>query len=150
VASSGKYIVSGDWNIESGNIPGSYSTSEFNQVVFVNGNLTVSDDLSVEANSAALFVVNGDVSISENVTVLRVGVIADGDFYTAYNAEENKWTDTLELNGVFQANKFHFQRTLQGTNNSDTPSEIFTYEPKYAIQLKSYFGKYGVKWISTE
>jgi hypothetical protein len=150
VASNGKYIVNGDLNIGNSSIPNSYATAEFNQVVFVSGNLTVSKNLQVGANSTALFIVKGDAEISKTVDLLGIAIIADGDFYTAYDINEGETANTLVLNGIFQANKFNFQRTLQGTNNSDTPSESFTFEPKYAIQLKTFFGKYGVRWLSIE
>ncbi len=145
-ASSGIYYKTGDFTINQQSIPSSYGTTTFNQIVFINGNLTIDKDISVSSNSAALFIVSGNVNISKSVNALSVGIFTNGQISTAYDLNESEGSGTLVLHGIYAADKFNFQRTLQGTNNSTDPSEDFTYEPKYLINLKSFFTSSSVKW----
>ena len=149
-ASTGIYYVNGNFEIKNSTIPANYSTATFNQIVFINGDLTISNNVGVSASSTALFIVKGSVNVKKSVTDLAVAVFADGDFHTAYDASEGETTQTLVLHGLYSADKFEFQRTLQGTGNDTTPSEDFIYEPKYLIGLNSFFGNYSVTWKSIE
>jgi hypothetical protein len=148
--SNGAYIIEGNYTVGNTQIPSGFSSNTFNQVVFVNGDLTIDKDISVSSASTALFIVKGNVNIEKKVEQLGVGIIADGNFNTSYNISEGEASKTLHLKGVFGANKFIFLRTLQGTNNSDTPSEEFTYEPKYLTKTKALFGDYKVKWLPSD
>ena len=144
------YYVNSDLSLDTGDIPGNYDDDSFDQVVFVNGDLTIDNDLEVHNNSTALFIVKGDVNIGKNVLLIDIGIFADGDIYTAYNIAEGDSTEVLELKGLFVCDEFVFQRTLVGTSNSDDPSENFIYEPKYTIQLQGYFGNHHINWRSVE
>ena len=145
-ATTGVYIKNGDFNITSSALPSAYRTSKFSQVVFINGDLTISSNIDTTTQTAVLFIVNGDVNVAKTVDLIEAGIIADDTFYTAYNIGNDEATGTLVAKGIFEANKFIFQRTLQGTNNNDVPSEDFTYEPKFLIQMKQFFGNFKVKW----
>ena len=112
--------------------------------------MRISRDVSIAAASTALFIVNGDVEIAKSVNTVGIALIANGDIHSAYDLQEGEAADTLTLNGLYIANKFVFQRTLQGTNNTRYPSESFGYEPKYLVQLKEYIGINSVKWIQTK
>jgi hypothetical protein len=147
---SGVYLINANYEITRQKTPSAFSTATFNQIIFVNGDLTVSNDTRVSANSTALFIVRGDVKIAKSVEELGVAMIADGNFYNAYDIRERETTRTLILRGLYSANRFVLQRTLQGTNNNDLPSDDFTYEPKYVIQLREYFGRNSVVWKSIE
>ncbi|KKS22217.1 MAG: hypothetical protein UU80_C0011G0023 [candidate division WWE3 bacterium GW2011_GWA1_41_8] len=146
-AATGSYLVDGNYTLS---VPNNYDSNTFDQIVFVNGNLTIDNDIKTHANTTALFVVKGDVLISKTTDNLEIGLIADGDIYTAYDMNIREVSRTLSFRGIYSADHFYFQRTLQGTNNNYIPSEDFTYEPKYAIQMKNYFSKSSVKWIMTE
>jgi predicted nucleic-acid-binding Zn-ribbon protein len=150
VASSGVYKIDGNYTITSGKIPGTYSTATFNQIVFVNGDMTISSNIKVANSSTALFIVKGNVKISKNVTETSIGIISDGTISTAYDLAEGDYCSTLTLKGIFTANKFLFTRTLQGTKNDQYPSEDITYEPKYAIKLVDYMGSNSIKWVSSD
>ncbi len=147
---SGVYLINGNFVINNQSTPNNYDDNTFNQIVFINGDLTVERDIEVANASTALFIVKGNVKISKQVETLGIAIITDGSFNTAYNVSEDEASRTLKLNGIYHADTFIFQRTLQGTNNSDTPSEDFTYEPKYLIQLKDFFTKSSVEWKSSE
>jgi hypothetical protein len=147
---SGVYSITDSFEIDAGSVPGGFDSTEFNQIIFVNGNLKISTDVEIANAATALFVVSGDVEIAKEVTTVGLAIFADGEFYTAYNIEEGDATETLELYGLFSADKFVFQRTLQGTDNNDASSEDFNYEPKYAISLKEYLGGNTVTWLGVE
>ncbi len=158
VASSGVYFVDGDYEIDSNKIPGNYDEETFNQIVFVDGTLTISSNIDIANNSTVLFIVKGKeissvpvgVNIDKGVSSVEAGIITDGNFYTAYNAEEGKYTSDITLKGIFVANKFYFQRTLQGTRNEKYPSDIIIYEPKYVTNLNDYIGKNTIKWVYSD
>ncbi|MDX1702135.1 MAG: hypothetical protein R3250_16030, partial [Melioribacteraceae bacterium] len=150
ISASGTYLYNGDYEISNQEIPNDYDNVIFDQVVFINGNLRISNDIDIAPQSSALFVVSGNVEIDKNTDNVDVGIFADGMFYTAYNVNEGEASRTLNLNGVYYADEFVFQRTLQGTNNDNDPSEKFTYEPKYTIQLRDFFGERHIVWVSVD
>lgn len=150
VSSSGAYHKSGNFEIDNQSTPNDYDNDTFDQIVFIDGDLRISKDITIDEDSTALFIVSGDVEIEKTVTAVGIAIFADGDFYTAYNTEEGDSSQTLEFWGLYHADNFVFQRTLQGTNNDDTPSEDFNYEPKYLMNLKSFFGKNTVSWKTIE
>lgn len=150
VASTGVYYKNGNFTINNAALPNAYRTSNFSQVVFINGDLTISADIDTTTQTAALFIVKGDVKIAKNVDLIEAGIFADDDFFTAHDITEGEASDTLVMKGIYKANKFVFQRTLQGTNNNDVPSEDIIYEPKFLLQMKQFFGNYSIKWESGE
>lgn len=150
VSSDGIYYTTGNFEIDNQSIPNDYDNNTFDQVVFIDGNLTISKDIDIDDTSTALFVVSGNVEIEKSVREVGIAIIADGYIDTAYDIEEGDSTQTVELNGLYHANEFLFKRTLQGTNNNDDPSETINYEPKYLMNLKDLFGNYTVQWKSIE
>ena len=150
VASNGVYYKDGDFTINNSTLLNAYRTSNFSQVVFIDGDLNIETDIDTTTQTAALFIVNGDVNIDKSVDLVEIGIFANGSFYTAHNISEGEASETLTLRGIYKADKFIFQRTLQGTNNNDDPSEDIIYEPKYLLQMKQFFGNYRIKWESGE
>lgn len=146
----GAYLYDGDYEITNQKIPNNYDDATFDQVVFINGNLKISTGIEISPDSTALFIVNGDVEIDKQITVVGIAIFTDGNFYTAYNIGEGEGAKTLDLYGIYSANKFYFQRTLQGTNNEKYPSDSFVFEPKYIMQLRDFFGKQYIIWKSIE
>ena len=150
VASSGLYVIEGDYEITNSKVPGGYSSATFDQIVFVDGNLRISTNVGVADTSAALFIVSGDVEIDEKVENIKIGIISDGDIKTAYNLEEGKTCKTLNLKGIFIANRIRFSRTLQGNNNETIPAESIIYEPKYILKMNDLIGGNKVKWLHSD
>jgi len=146
---SGTYISNGNYEIENSTTPNGYKTATFNQVVFIDGDLTISFDITTDDSATALFIVSGDVKIAEKVTEVSIAIITDGDFYTAYDIKEGEASQTLVLKGFYVANEFVLRRTLQGTQNDKDPAEDFVYEPKYIIKLSDYIGISTVTWLSS-
>jgi len=150
VPSSGIYYVNENYEITGSKTPSNYDTNTFNQIVFVNGNLRISDNIGVSNLSTALFIVKGNVEIDKSVTSLKIGLFSDGTIYTAYDIEEGEECKALIMKGVFTADKINFQRTLQGTQNEKNPSEDITYEPKYITKLSDYIGVNSIKWMYSD
>src|SRR3989339_613227 len=150
VSTSGTYLIDGDYELKNSTIPGSYDDASFTQIVFINGDLLISNPIEISNASAALSIVNGNVNISKNVDLVGVAIFADGTINNAYDAQEGQTTNTLTWEGIFAANKFMLKRTLQGTNNANTPSDEFFYEPKYLVQVSGYFKGSKARWISVE
>lgn len=150
VSSSGPFVIEGDYEITSQKIPNNYDTETFNQVVFVRGNLKISDDIAVSPASTALFVVQGNVDIDKKVENVKIGIIADGNIHTAYNLSEGETCKTLNMSGLFIANKITFVRTLLGNSNEKDPAEDITYEPKYVLKMSDYIGNNTVKWVYSD
>lgn len=150
VASTGVYYKNSNFTVSSSALPNAYRTSNFSQVVFINGDLTINADIDTTTQTAVLFIVSGDVNVAKNVKLIEAGIFAEDDFFTSYNISEGEASDTLVMRGIYKADKFVFQRTLQGTNNNDVPSEDIIYEPKFLLQMKQFFGNYNIKWESGE
>jgi hypothetical protein len=147
---TGVYEINGDVELKNTNVPSGFNSGTFDQVIFVNGNLKFSTDVIVSNTSTALFVVSGNVEIDKGVDEIGVAMIAEGNIYTAYNVQEGQTAGTLLMKGLFSANKFYFQRTLQGTGNEEDPSEDITFDPRYLVKLRDHFGGSTVKWLGTE
>ena len=150
VTTSGVYYIDGDYEINSAGTPNNYDSDVFNQVVFVNGDLLITDNISVDDESTSFFVVSGNVNVEKKVNEVGIAIFTDQDLFTSYDISEGESTKTLDFSGVYSANKFHFQRTLQGTNNERYPSSDITFEPKYLMQLRGYFGANHIIWRSVE
>lgn len=145
--SNGIYSYTGDFRINATSIPGSYGTEDFDTVIFVDGDLYIDQDVQLADSSTALFIVTGNVNISKLTnTIGGIAFFANGEVFTAYDGEDGDEIGTLYLSGLYHANKYTFQRTLQGTNNNKFPSEDVTYEPKYLVAMRDFFGSRTVSW----
>jgi hypothetical protein len=147
---SGVFLIEGNYTLDNQSIPNTYDNATFDQIVFINGDLTIDNNITIRDQSTALYIVKGNVNIAEGVNDAYIGLVADGDINTAYDNAEGSSTSTLTLRGTYVANKINFQRTLQGTNNSKSPSEEFIYEPKYLINLRQFIGQDEVIWLPSE
>lgn len=148
--STGIYYVSQSMTLEASSLPQDFSGKNNSQIIFVNGDLTIDKNINTTNDAAIMFVVKGDVKIMEKVTNVNAAIIADGTLYTAYDSEEGEASNTLSMHGIYVANNFKLQRTLQGTNNSKTPSEEFVYEPKYVTNLAQFYKTNEVIWLSSK
>jgi len=147
---NGVYETEENLTIDSGKIPSGYSSADFSNIIFVDGDLRIETNIIVNEESADLFVVSGNVEIEKTVTKINCGIFTDRTFSTAYNIVEGDDTPARILKGIYTANRFAFQRTLQGVDNNDLPSEEFIYEPKYITKLRDYIGINTVRWLSSE
>lgn len=144
----GVFIVNGNLTVDSSKIPSKYNEKIFNAVVFVNGTLTIDADIIINKSSTLLFIVKSDSKIKKDVADVHCGIFSDGNLFTAYDILEGDVAPTLILKGVYAANTIKLQRTLQGTNNANTPAEDITYEPKYITKIRSQLGINTIIWLS--
>lgn len=150
VANTGVYYVNGDYEIKNSAVPNNFDSNTFDQILFVDGNLTVTADIDIADESTFLIITSGDVQINKNVSLIDAAIMTDGDMYTAFDVTEGEALGALAFQGLYKADEFFFQRTLQGTNNQDDPSEDFIFEPKYLVQQKQFFGEFGIQWERVE
>ena len=146
--SSGVFYIDGNYTVNKSQIPNQYNSAVFNAIVFINGELTIEENIEINQNSTLLFIVKEDVKIEKSVSEAHYAVITDGDIYTAYNIQEGNATPTLNLRGFYVSDQLRLQRTLQGTGNEKYPSEEFFYEPKYITKTAGFLGIESVKWLS--
>jgi len=147
---SGIYRVSGSGGltISASTIPNNYDSGSFNAIVFVPGTLTIDTNIVINTKSTLLFIVGGDAKINKSVENVQAGIFADGNIQTAYDLATSGVSKTLYLKGVYSANKIELQRPYQGAGSKDPPpSEDFTYEPKYVMNLADYLGEKVIKWL---
>jgi hypothetical protein len=138
---NGVYYVTGNMTIDT--TPGNFNTQNFNQIIFVNGKLTINTDIEISNASTLLFIVKGNIEIGKNVQNIHSALFSDQNIYTAYDANPLETTVPLELKGSFSANKFYLQRSLP---INTVPTEHFIYEPKYLINMKNYIKEPQIEW----
>lgn len=147
-AANGVFYYTGNYDITNAKLPNNYDDASFKQIVFIDGNLTISANILTNSTTAVLFIVKGQVNIAKSVDKIQAGIFTDSTMNTAHDLTEGQTAGTLELKGLYSADSIVFKRTLQGTNNDTNPSEDFIYEPKFLIKLKDFFGKHSVTWQS--
>jgi len=141
---NGVFRTSGSFQVNSPTIPGNYSTNQFSNVLFVNGDLVVKKNIDMKDTSGTIFVVKGDVLIDRSVSILDGFFIIDGIFNTSYNG--GFVTDPLRIFGGVIAKKFELNRSFLAFQSQSDPSEEFVYDPKYLIDFTSFFGNVSIKW----
>lgn len=119
-------------------------------VVFVDGDLTINDDLNDEKDSGIMFVVQKEVRISPGVTSVNGFIITHGGFCSSYASGSCiSSVGKLTINGSVisfssdPAKQPQFKRT-NGLNIE--PSEEIVYQPKYLVLMKGAFAKTLQLW----
>ncbi|MCL5411288.1 MAG: hypothetical protein M1150_00915 [Patescibacteria group bacterium] len=127
-AGSGTYLVNSDYIIDQNTHPS--SSASFTAVVFINGDLYINNDFSVNANSAIVFVVKKDVKVRKQVRNMVGVYFADGKINTSYNGSGE---DQLTVKGSMAA-KAGFDLNRGSTEeNGSTSSEFIQYQPTYLM-----------------
>jgi len=101
-------------------------------VFLVNGTLKINENIEKDQ---PIFIVSGDIKIDEKVTNLSGVFLTDGMFKT------NKGKQ-LKVKGSVIADGFSLLREETNIN----PSELFSYDPSYLIELTEIVGKKIMKW----
>jgi len=141
---NGAFKTSGNFQVNAATIPRNYTTQQFSNVFFVNGNLVAQQDIDMKNTSGTIFVVKGDVLVDKNVSVLDGFFIVDGTFNTSYNG--GFVNDPLKIFGGVFANTFELNRSFSAFKSQSDPAEEFIYDPKYLIDFTSFFGNVSIKW----
>jgi len=117
-------------------------------VVFVNGNLTINNNLIIDAASGIVFIVNGNVDIAQGVTTADGVYYVTGRFRT--NSAKASCTGTspagegaLTIHGaVYVTGQPCFNRNLADNDYSNVAkaAETIIYEPKYLWLFRDTIG----------
>lgn len=130
-------IISNSWDVVAGE---SY-------VVFVDGDLDVEANVTVENGGFLAFIVSGDVTVNPVVTQLQGIYIIDGNFITESQYVADLDDDVqLSVEGTIIAwGSVTLQRDL-GIGNINDPGELFTYRPDFIINMPEKMKNFILRW----
>lgn len=124
-------------------------------VIFIDGNLLISQENTGSTQEGLVFVVKGDVNIDKDVTRIDAVIISEGTICTAYDGtscldlDGNTTTPQLTINGSLislnGANPIKFSRSL-GTDDDTTPAEKIVHQVKYLVILRDLLSDTYQKW----
>jgi len=118
-----------------------------NSVWFINGNLTIKNDMILSnPNDTIVLVVSGDIIIETSVNRIDGIYIAGGSFFDADGTSGNIG-QTLVINGAVYAQALSLPRVL-ATGNNTTPADQIIFQPKYLVVLanSTLLGSPAVSW----
>jgi len=130
---SSEATVSVPWTVTSGE---SY-------VVFVNGNLRIASNVTVEPGGFLAFIANGRITVSPAVTQVQGLYVADESLVT----ESNGVADVqLGFEGSMVAwGGVALGRDLSASNIDD-PAETFTYRPDLLVNMPEKMKVFALRW----
>lgn len=143
------YYVNGDLTLSSA------PTGDRTGVIFVEGNLTVTDNIIYTPSQGGLmFVVKGNVNVSYTptpVTQVDAVIISEGTICTAFNGTScpatNVTTSQLIINGSLislkETTPIKFRRTL---SDNTQPAEKINHQVKYLVLLKDLYSDTLQRW----
>lgn len=123
-----------------------------NSVWFIDGNLTISKDLTLGAGDSATFIVRGDITINSDVNRVD-GIYVAGGTFSDYD-RGNTLGAGLAVNGGVYAGAVDLSRKLGGDNcrsgpecdNTLTAADVFNFDAKYLAGLNNILGTPAVSW----
>lgn len=114
-------------------------------IVFVNTSLSLSGDINISSsnpNAGITFVVNGNITVADNVRQVDGLYIFNGTFNTNTSTDlANPLTGNGSLVGT-GTNAFNFQRSIATIG----PSESWTYQPKYLWLFRNILTQPSYSW----
>jgi hypothetical protein len=114
------------------------------QVIFVNGNLLISGNVTVPAGAFLAFIVSGNITINPGVNNIQGIYVADGTISTA--------SDTIALTGAGSFigwTDVDLNRDL-GAGNAANPAELFYWRPDLLINAPDEFRSANYHWQEVE
>jgi len=126
------YYVDGDMTTST-TTPWAIESSE-QTVVFVNGNVTINDTITVASGGFFAIIANGNITVDPTITTLHGIYIASN---ATGNAQFNSGAGLTQLvvTGSVIADNFSLQRDLGGALNPTTPGEVFTFDPQLLFTM---------------
>jgi len=138
-----------------------------NTVLFVNGDLNITSNVTVAsaASHSITFIVSGNINVNTSVTRLDGIYVAGGEFKTTDSS--GTAGDQLVINGAVYASDANLNRILSASANCTYssitqtvvspfacgvqpnvvhPAEIILYDPKYLVLLNTLIGSPEVNW----
>lgn len=118
-------------------------------VWFVDGDLTVSGNVTVDSGSTAVFIVSGNINVGTNVTRADGVYIAGNTFRDGDSASPAG--SQLVMDGAVYAKSTSLPRTCAGTcDNSTDPALVINFAPKYLITISDLLGSPSLDWREVE
>lgn len=124
-------------------------------VIFIDGDLLISQNNTGSTQEGLVFVVKGNVNIDKDVKEVDAVIISEGTICTAYDGtscldlDGNTTTPQLTINGSLislnGANPIKFGRSL-GTDDDTIPAEIINHQVKYLVILRDLLSDTYQKW----
>ncbi|MCA9391845.1 hypothetical protein KC614_01405 [candidate division WWE3 bacterium] len=132
---SGVYIVHGDLDMSASIVKNSYTNASGAFVFIVEGDLTLSTELDVVDTNYSVFLVEGDVLVTDkNAETISGFFIAEGAFDSDTTGDSRK---SLTIKGSVLALEGYITNRDLGTsgtyNNSNTPAEYFQWRPGFLV-----------------
>ena len=138
----GIYHFIGNYTIDQNSLSAGFSSSAFGAVIIIEGNLNINRNFSLHANSAVAFLVEGNITFTEDVSQSAGVMVVTGTINTNGSSDDPKKTASLTHAGSFIAGQdLRFGRDL-GRNKNDNPAEIINFPAHYYAHLgfASLFG----------
>ncbi|PJC31748.1 hypothetical protein CO050_02345 [Candidatus Roizmanbacteria bacterium CG_4_9_14_0_2_um_filter_38_17] len=126
--------VSGPLTVENLNV-----ASGKKAVIYVEGNINITENITVNNNGFLMLIATGNINIDKDVTEIQGLYYAGGTFSTGNNL--SGYESQLELEGIFIAEKFSLERNLDpasAVNNSNAPAEKFYYKPSLLFSAPEF------------
>lgn len=139
------YNLTGDLSISDPNTINGNSLG----IIFIDKNLTITQNQIGAGNTGLVFVVAGDVIIDPSVSEINAVIISSGKIFTAGNncTASSVQTSPLSINGslisLSSDNPIKFCRKLADNQNA---AEVINQQPKYLIILRDTFADTLQKW----
>ncbi len=119
-------------------------------VIFVDGNLDITTNITYGTNSSGLvFVVGGDINIASAVTTINAVLISEGTIYTANagcgtsSVSASQLTIKGNLISLDATKPIKFCRVLA---DNSAPAELVNFQAKYLTILKEILSSTWQKW----
>ncbi len=130
---NGSGVVSGAWNV----------VANESYIVFVNGDLSINQNIDVAPGGFLTFIVKGDIIVDSAVTSIEGLYVSDGDFVTTTNGAVD-----VQLNvegSVVAWGDVTLNRDMVA-NNSNSPSESFVYRPDLIVNMPDNMKTFVMQW----
>lgn len=130
-------------------------------IIFVDGNLNIQANvLQPPPKTGLVFIVKGDINISETVTTIEAVLVNYKDLCSAYNFSTNSCPNSIEASKLtIQGSVLFlnpdtstypkFVRARNSTSNSE-PAEELIYEPKYLAILRNVMSRNLTVWTEKQ
>jgi hypothetical protein len=123
----------------------SVSDSE-SYVVFVNGNLRITNNVTVGDNGGFLaFIVNGGISVAPTVTNMQ-GIYVMDESFTTESAGAGSDIPLVTEGMIVTWQGVSLNRDLGGETNYNTPAEQFGYRPDLLVNMPEEMKSFALRW----
>ncbi len=127
---------------------GNFDMLNLRTILYIDCNLSVEGDTTVTPGQGTIVtVVQGDIDVAPTVTEVGGIYSCDGTFHTGTNtpvSTDPPNDDPLHVKGTVACEDVELERDLE--DNSQTPAEVFEYQPDQTMQFPSFLSKKNLIW----